>query len=120
MTYVTNTVFMRSEYIAGWTGHLSSESCYIEGGYKYHLPKQLGFVWGGAMVDYLCRDTFDYVKRDTKNAAIDMRYTLSFGWEPSPYYRVQVAYSLEQRLHYTFANNRPFGNSVKFLVTASF
>lgn len=120
VTYVTDTVFMRSEYIAGWTGHLSSEACYIEGGYKYHLPKQLGFAWAGAMVDYFCRDTFDYVKRDTKNAAIDMRYTLSFGWEPSALYRIQLAYSLEQRLHYTFPNNRPFSNSLKLLATASF
>ena len=119
-SYITNSIFARGEYICGLTGKLASESCYLEGGYKLHLPRQLGFTWAGTMIDYYCRDTFDLIKRDTRNANIDMRYTLSFGWELSAYYRIQLAYSLEQRLHYTFANNRAFGNGVKVLVTASF
>ncbi len=118
-SYITKTLYMRGDYIAGLTGNLPTESCYLESGYKYHLSKDRGFAWVGAMVDYYCYNTFDYIKRNTANAPIDMRYTLSVGWEPSYYYRIQLAYSLEQCVNYTFKNNRQFANGVKLLVTAA-
>ncbi len=117
VAYRSDKVFFRSEYIAGLTGSLASEGAYIQGGHYFSLPKNAGRMWVGGMVDYFCRNCFDYMQRDTKNAAIDMRYTLSVGYLPIKFLRLQMAYSLEQRVNHTFANNRPFGNGVKFMAT---
>lgn len=108
--------FARGEYIGGLTGKLPSEGVYIEGGYRHHLPKNAGMLWVGGMVDYFCRNCFDYIHRDTKNAAIDMRYTVCLGYQPLKYLRVQLAYSLKQYINQT----GPFDNSIKLMVTASF
>lgn len=108
--------FARGEYIGGLTGKLPSEGVYIEGGYRHHLPKNAGMLWVGGMVDYFCRNCFDYIHRDTKNAAIDMRYTICLGYQPLKYLRVQLAYSLKQYINQT----GPFDNSIKLMVTASF
>ena len=118
-SYITKTLYMRGDYIAGLTGNLPTESAYLECGYKHHFSKDRGFAWAGAMVDYYCYNTFDYIKRNTAIAPIDLRYTLSVGWEPCYYYRIQLAYSLEQCVNYTFNNNRRFANSLKLLVTAA-
>lgn len=118
-SYITKTLYMRGDYIAGLTGNLPTESAYLESGYKHHISRDRGFAWVGAMADYYCYNTFDYIKRNTAIAPIDLRYTLSIGWEPCYYYRIQLAYSLEQRLNYTFDNGRRFGNGLKLLVTAS-
>ena len=83
------------------------------------MPKA-GKLWAGAMVDYFCRNVFDYTKRDTANAKNDNRYSVCLGYEPIKYLHMQLAYSLEQRTHYTFANNRHFGNGVKFMATVVF
>ena len=112
--------FARGEYIGGLTGSLASEGLYIEAGKRFNLPKNAGMLWAGGMVDYYCRNCFDYVKRDTKNALVDMRYSACIGYTPVKYFRVQLAYSLEHRVNYTFANSRPFGNSVKLMVTGLF
>ena len=72
------------------------------------------------MVDYFCRNCFDYTKRDTKNAAVDMRYSVCVGYTPVKYFRVQLAYSLEHRINHTFANNRHFGNGIKLMATGLF
>lgn len=112
--------FARGEYIGGLTGQLASEGVYVEGGYRHHLPKDAGMLWAGGMVDYFCRNCFDYIHRDTKNAVIDMRYSLCVGYTPFKYLRMQLAYSLEHRINHTFANNRAIGHGVKFMVTASF
>ena len=112
--------FARGEYIGGLTGQLASEGVYVEGGYRHHLPKNAGMLWAGGMVDYFCRNCFDYIHRDTKNAVVDMRYSLCLGYEPIKYLRMQLAYSLEHKINHTFANGRPFGSGVKFMVTASF
>lgn len=112
--------FARAEYLGGLTAKLASEGAYAEAGYRFHLPKNAGMLWAGGMVDYFCRNCFDYIKRDTKNAAIDMRYSVCVGYTPVKYLRVQLAYSLEHRVNYTFANNRPFGNGIKLLVTGLF
>ena len=108
--------FARGEYIGGLTGKLPSEGVYIEGGYRHHLPKNAGMLWVGGMVDYFCRNCFDYIHRDTKNAAIDMRYTICLGYQPLKYLRVQLAYSLKQYIN----QKGPFDNSIKLMVTASF
>lgn len=113
-------VFARAEYLAGLTGNLASEGAYIKGGYSFTLPKQAGILQPCLMADYYCRDLFNYTKRDSANAHVDMRYTACLGYFPVKYCRVQLAYSLEQRINYTFKNNSHFGNSVKLLVTAMF
>ena len=118
--YDSKKGFVRGEYIAGLTGALPSEGLYIEGGKRFNLPKNGGMLWAGAMVDYYCRNCFDYIKRDTANAIVDMRYSLCVGYTQFKYLRIQAAYSLEHRLNRTFANNRPFGNSVKLMVTGAF
>ena len=110
--------FARGEYIGGLTGKLPSEGVYIEGGYRHHLPKNAGMMWLGGMVDYFCRNCSDYIHRDTKNAAINMRYTLCLGYQPLKYFRVQLAYSLKQNIN--LQNIRPFENSIKLMATASF
>lgn len=118
--YDGKKAFARGEYIAGLTGALASEGAYIEGGKRFHLPKNAGMLWAGAMVDYFCRNTFDYIERDTQNAIIDMRYSLCVGYTPFKYLRVQLAYSLEHAINKTLANNRHFGNGVKLMVTGAF
>lgn len=118
--YDGKKAFARGEYIAGLTGSLASEGVYIEGGKRFNLPKNGGMLWAGAMVDYFCRNCFDYIHRDTKNAAIDMRYSLCVGYTPFKYLRVQLAYSLEHKINHSFANNRNFGNGVKLMVTGAF
>lgn len=118
--YDGKKAFARGEYIAGLTGSLASEGVYVEAGKRFNLPKNGGRLWAGAMVDYFCRNCFDYIHRDTKNAVIDMRYSACIGYEPIKYIRMQLAYSLEHRINHTFKNNRPFGNGVKLMVTASF
>lgn len=118
--YDTKQMFARGEYIAGTTGALVSEGMYIEAGKRFNLPKNKGMIWAGGMVDYFCRSCGDYIIRDTKNANIDMRYTVCVGYTPFRYLRVQLAYSLEHRIHHTFENNRHFGNSVKLMVTGAF
>lgn len=119
-SYDGKKAFARGEYIGGLTGALASEGAYIEGGKRFNLPKNGGMLWAGAMVDYFCRNTFDYIHRDTKNAAIDMRYSVCVGYTPFKYLRVQLAYSLEQRINKTLSNNRHFGNGVKLMVTGAF
>ena len=118
--YDGKKAFARGEYIAGLTGALASEGAYIEGGKRFHLPKNAGMLWAGAMVDYFCRNTFDYIERDTKSAAIDMRYSVCVGYTPFKYLRVQLAYSLEHAINKRLANNRHFGNGVKLMVTGAF
>ena len=118
--YDGKKAFARGEYIAGLTGKLASEGVYVEAGKRFHLPKNAGMLWAGGMVDYFCRNCFDYIHRDTKNAAIDMRYSVCVGYTPFKYLRVQLAYGLEHRINYAFANSRPFGNSVKLMVTGAF
>jgi hypothetical protein len=97
-----------------------SEGAYLAGGYKFKLPKSAGHLWTGLMADYFCRNCFDYINRDTANAAINTRYSVCVGYEPIKYFHVQVAYSLEQRIHHTFKNNRHFNNGVKLLATVIF
>ena len=118
--YDGKKAFARGEYIGGLTGNLISEGAYIEAGKRFNLPKNAGMFWAGGMVDYFCRNCFDYVKRDTKNAAIDMRYSVCVGYSPFLYLRLQLAFSLEHRINKTLANNRHFGNGVKLMVTAAF
>ncbi len=118
--YDGKKAFARGEYIAGLTGALASEGAYIEGGKRFHLPKNGGMLWAGAMVDYFCRNTFDYIERDTQNAIIDMRYSLCVGYTPFKYLRVQLAYSLEHAINKRLANNRHFRNGVKLMVTGAF
>ena len=113
-------VFAGAEYLAGMTGNLVSEGAYIKGGYSFTLPKQAGVLQPCLMADYFCRDVFDYVKRDSANAHVDMRYTACLGYYPVKYCRIQIAYSLEQRINYTFKNDKHFGSAVKLLVTAIF
>ena len=120
INYDGKHAFARSEYIGGLTGQLASEGLYAEAGYRHHLPKNAGRLWAGGMVDYFCRNCFDYIHRDTKNALIDMRYSLCLGYEPIKYFRMQLAYSLEHKINQTFANNSPFGHGVKLMLTASF
>ena len=118
--YDSEKGFARGEYIAGLTGELASEGVYIEGGKRFQLPKNAGILWAGAMVDYFCRNCFDYIHRDTKSAAIDMRYSLCVGYTPFKYLRIQLAYSLEHSINKTLKNNRHFGNGVKLMVTGAF
>ena len=118
--YDGKKAFARGEYIAGLTGNLPSEGLYVEAGKRFHLPKNAGMFWAGGMVDYFCRNTFDYIHRDTKNAVVDMRYALCVGYTPFKYLRIQLEYSLEHKINNTFANNRHFGNGVKFMVTGAF
>ena len=115
--YKSNNIFLRGEYIAGLTGNLVSEGAYLQGVRYFSLPKNAGRIWVGGMVDYLCLNCGDYIHRNTKESVVDMRYTLSAGYWPIKYFRLQVAYSLEQKINDTFKNNRPFGNSVKFMAT---
>ncbi len=118
--YDGEKAFARGEYIGGLTASLASEGLYVEAGKRFNLPKNAGMLWAGGMVDYFCRNCFDYIHRDTKNAIIDMRYSACIGYAPIKNFRVQLAYSLEHRINYTFANNRPFGNGIKLMVTGSF
>ena len=112
--------FARGEYIAGLTGKLASEGLYVEGGYRHHLPKNAGVLWAGGMVDYFCRNCFDYIHRDTKNAIVDMRYSACIGYQPIKYFRFQLAYTLEHKINNSFANGSPFGSAVKLMLTTSF
>lgn len=118
--YDGKKAFARGEYIAGLTGSLASEGVYVEAGKRFHLPKNAGMLWAGGMVDYFCRNCFNYVKRDTKNAAIDMRYSICVGYTPIKYLRMQLSYSLEHRINYKFENNQQFGNGIKLMVTGLF
>lgn len=118
--YDSDGPYARGEYIAGTTGALVSEGAYLAGGYKFKLPKNAGRIWTGLMADYFCKNCFDYTNRDTANAAINTRYTVCLGYEPIKYFHFQVAYSLEQRIHHTFGNNRHFNNGVKFMATVLF
>ncbi len=120
LNYDGKHAFARSEYIGGLTGSLPSEGLYAEAGYRHHLPKNAGMLWAGGMVDYFCRNCFDYIHRDTKNAMIDMRYSLCLGYSPIKYFRMQLAYSLEHKINQTFGNGSKFGNGVKLMLTASF
>ena len=115
--YDGKKAFARGEYIGGLTGSLVSEGAYVEAGKRFNLAENRGMIWAGGMVDYFCRNCFDYTKRDTKNAAVDMRYSICVGYTPVKYFRVQLAYSLEHRINHTFANNRPFGNGIKLMAT---
>ena len=117
--YDAKKAFARGEYLGGLTGDLASEGLYVEGGYRHHLQKNAGIVWAGGMVDYFCRNCFDYIHRDTKNAAVNMRYSLCLGYAPVKYFRVQLAYSLKHNIN-TGVQIRPFENSVKLMATASF
>lgn len=120
--YNPEKFFLRGEYLAGLTGLLPSEGAYLSGGYKLALPKQAGIFWAGAMVDYFCYDVKDYVDRDTRNADIDMRYSICLGYSPNKHFRVQAAYSFEhfigQSSHVGYTNRH--GNGFKLLCTASF
>ena len=118
--YDGKKAFARGEYIGGLTGSLVSEGAYVEAGKRFNLAENRGMIWAGGMVDYFCRNCFDYTKRDTKNAAVDMRYSVCVGYTPVKYFRVQLAYSLEHRINHTFANNRPFGNGIKLMATGLF
>ena len=129
--YDTKHAFVRAEYLGGLTAKLASEGAYAEAGYRHHLPKNAGMVWAGGMVDYYCRNCFDFIHRDTKNAMVDMRYSICLGYEPIKYFHVQLAYSLEHRINHDFSNpkaltccgwkgNREFGNGVKLMLTALF
>ncbi|MBO5962700.1 MAG: hypothetical protein J6Q01_06145 [Alistipes sp.] len=118
--YDGKKAFARGEYIGGLTGSLVSEGAYVEAGKRFNLAENRGMIWAGGMVDYFCRNCFDYTKRDTKNAAVDMRYSICVGYTPVKYFRVQLAYSLEHRINHTFANNRPFGNGIKLMATGLF
>lgn len=118
--YDGKKAFARGEYIAGLTGSLISEGAYIEAGKRFNLAENRGMIWAGGMVDYFCRNCFDYTKRDTKNAAVDMRYSVCVGYTPVKYFRVQLAYSLEHRINHTFATNRHFGNGIKLMATGLF
>ena len=120
LAYYSDRAFARGEYIGGLTGNLASEGAYIQGGYFFHLPKNAGKIWAGGMVDYFCRNLFDYTHRNTAEAKIDTRYSLCVGYKPIKYFHLQLAYSLNQRIHYTFDNNRHFGNSIKLMATAMF
>lgn len=114
--------FVRSEYLAGLTGHMPSEGVYVSGGYKQSLPKNMGTFWAGAMIDYFCYNVLDYTHRDTRNTDIDMRYSLCLGYSPNEHFRIQAAYSFEhyigQMSHVGYTNRH--GNGLKLLVTASF
>lgn len=112
--------YARGEYVAGTTGKLVSEGAYLAGGYKFKLPKNAGRIWTGVMADYFCKNCFDYTNRGTANAAINTRYSVCVGYEPIKYFHFQVAYSLEQRIHHTFSNNRHFNNGIKLLATIIF
>ena len=118
--YDGKKAFARGEYIAGLTGSLVSEGAYVEAGKRFNLAENRGMIWAGGMVDYFCRNCFDYTKRDTKNAAVDMRYSVCVGYTPVKYFRVQLAYSLEHRINHTFATNRHFGNRIKLMATGLF
>ena len=118
--YDAKHAFARAEYLGGLTAKLASEGMYAEAGYRHHLPKNAGMLWAGGMVDYFCRNCFDYIHRDTKNAMIDMRYSACVGYEPFKYFRMQLAYSLEHKINQTFKNGKKFGNGVKLMLTASF
>jgi hypothetical protein len=118
--YDGKKAFARGEYIAGLTGAMPSEGLYVEAGKRFNLKENRGMFWAGGMVDYFCRNCFDYIHRDTKNAAIEMRYSVCLGYTPVKYFRVQLAYSLEQRINHTFNTNRHFGNGVKLMVTGMF
>ncbi len=118
--YDGKKAFARGEYIAGLTGSLVSEGAYVEAGKRFNLAENRGMIWAGGMVDYFCRNCFDYTKRDTKNAAIDMRYSVCVGYTPVKHFRVQLAYSLEHRINHTFATNRHFGNRIKLMATGLF
>lgn len=118
--YDGKKAFARGEYLGGLTGSLASEGLYVEAGKRFHMPNNAGMLWAGGMVDYFCRNCFDYIHRNTANALIDMRYSVCVGYTPFKYLRVQLAYSLEQRINYTFGNNRQFGNSVRLMVTGAF
>ena len=118
-SYDGKRAFARGEYLGGLTGKLASEGLYVEGGYRHHMPKNAGMMWLGGMVDYFCRNTFDYIHRDTKNAAVNMRYSLCWGYQPIKYFRLQLAYSLKQNIN-TPASIAPFESSVKLMATASF
>jgi hypothetical protein len=127
--YNSDKAFARGEYIAGLTGSLASEGVYVQGGKKFNLPKNAGMLWAGGMVDYFCRNCFDYINRDTKRAAIDMRYSVCVGYRPVKYFHLQLAYSLEHRLNHNpdytpnccnWSGKRPFGNGIKLMLTASF
>lgn len=118
--YDGKKAFARGEYIGGLTGSLVSEGAYVEAGKRFNLAENRGMIWAGGMVDYFCRNCFDYAKRDTKNAAVDMRYSVCVGYTPVKYFRVQLAYSLEHRINHTFANNRHFGNGIKLMATGLF
>ena len=118
--YDGKKAFARGEYIAGLTGSLVSEGAYVEAGKRFNLAENRGMIWAGGMVDYFCRNCFDYTKRDTKNAAVDMRYSVCVGYTPVKHFRVQLAYSLEHRINHTFATNRHFGNRIKLMATGLF
>ena len=122
LEYNSSKCFVRGEYLAGLTGLLPSEGVYLSGGYKVAMPKNMGTLWAGAMVDYFCYDTKDYLHRDTRNADIDMRYSLCLGYSLNKYFRIQAAYSFEHYIgkmsHVGYSNR--LGNGFKLLVTASF
>ena len=116
LDYNTKCCFVRGEYIGGITGKMRSESAYVSGGYKFYAPKMPGYGWVGAMVDYFTLDA----SKAKENS--DLRYAICVGYQPVKYARIQLAYSLEQMLGdgRVFKNNRPFCNTLKVLVTASF
>lgn len=119
-SYDGEKAFARGEYIAGLTGELASEGVYVQAGKKFYMPNNAGMLWTGGMVDYFCRNCGDYLHRNTRNAMVDMRYSVCVGYTPFKYLRVQLAYSLEHRINNIFGNNRPFRNGVKLMVTGAF
>lgn len=114
VNYDAKKFFVRGEYVGGMTANLHSWGAYVSGGYRIYADKMPGRAWVGAMVDY-----FRY---DVKQSNQDMRYMLCVGYEPIKYFRAQVGYSLEHRIGegYAFKNQRPFRNTIKVLLTASF
>ena len=114
VNYDAKSFFVRGEYIGGLSANLHSWGAYVSGGYRIYADKMPGCAWIGAMVDYY--------RYDVNVKKTDMRYMLCVGYEPIKYFRAQVGYSLEQRIGdgYIFKSNRPFRNTIKVLLTASF
>ena len=107
VAYNGRHAFARSEYIRGNTGSLLSEGLYASAGWKFHTTKA-GTGSLGAR--------FDYFDEDVRTSAREFNYTLGATYQPWPYMRLQLDYTLKQYHNI----GRPFTHSLAVMVSGIF
>ncbi len=103
INYDCPSFFVRSEYVAGKTADLRSESVYLAGGYRF-----LGKCAAVARVEYFDTDKYD--------SAYEMKYTVGFNYKPIKHLLLQINYAFNQYSGYGYKN----ANTLTLMASAIF